>query len=223
MIVFATRLAVLGAFAFATAANAAPAAPTAAKPATAKPVAGDPSILSSDFWGDWNKTKTSENFSALTKAVGCAHKSNTPKAGGSQKIVDLAINRPEDAAKFLGDATAASNDAVSANALATVVNMVTSPKTREEAAPLVAPEAKARVEAMTANLSTGIQGLPGIYLGDVPQPKYEAGTQAGEGSGGANTGGGVEASGGSAGAGERASVPAGYAPVVGGSMGCPVR
>jgi hypothetical protein len=45
---------------------------------------------------------------------------------------------------------------------------------------------------MTANLSTGIQGLPGIYLSDEP----------------------IESS-------VRAEAPAGYAPVSGGSMGCP--
>lgn len=175
------------------------AALTAAQAETAppKPAPGDPSALSSEFWGDWNLTKASEEFTALTNTVGRADKSTAAvaanKANGTQTIVNLAIETSEDAAKFLDDASAASNDAASANALATVVNMVTSPKTREEAAPLVAPEAQERVEAVRANLSTGIQGLPGIYLGD----------NAAESA--------------------RPAAPAGYAPVAGSSIACPAR
>lgn len=109
--------------------------------------------------------------------------------------MNLAISKPEDAAKVLSDASAASNDSITANALATVVNMVISPKTRAEAALLVAPEAQQRVAVMTTNLSTGIQGLPGIYLGD-------------------NT---------SVTGGSRPDTPAGYTPVSGGTQGCQAR
>jgi hypothetical protein len=70
--------------------------------------------------------------------------------------------------------------------------MRTTAKAREAAAPLVAQNAKARVAAMTANLSTGIAGLPGIYLGDNAQ----------------------------ANGGRRAATPSGYAPVAGTSAGC---
>jgi hypothetical protein len=72
--------------------------------------------------------------------------------------------------------------------------MTTPPQTLEQAAPLVAPEAQAAAETFRANLSTGIPGLPGIYLGDSP-----------------------------AGFTVRAEAPSGYAPVAGGSMGCPAR
>lgn len=195
MNLFATRLIVIGGFVCAVVSNNALAEPEAAKAAT-----GNPSNLNADFWTDWDKTKASPEFKALTSAVASAKSttaSATPKPGNTQTIVNIAIDQPADAAKLMGNATAASKDAVSANALATVVNMVTSSKTREEAAPLVAPEAKARVQAMRANLSTGIQGLPGIYLGDVPH--------ASQGGGG------------------RPAVPQGYAPVSGRSYGCPVR
>ena len=135
-----------------------------------KPAAGDPIALSGDFWSDWKTTSTSESFTALTAAVGSAGKSAAalaaPNAANAQRVVNLAIDKPEEAAKLLSNAAAASNDTASANALKTVVNMVTSPQTREEAAPLVAPEAQARVEAWNADLSAGVQGLPGIYLGD---------------------------------------------------------
>jgi hypothetical protein len=163
-----------------------------------KPEAGDPSALSGDFWGDWKKTSTSKSFVALTAAVGTAGKSAAalaaPNTANTQRVVNLAVGKPEDAAKLLSTAAAASNDTASANALKTVVNMVTSPKTREEAAAFVAPEAQASVEAWNADLSSGVQGLPGIYLGD-----------------NADNGG------------ARDAAPAGYTPVAGGSMGCATR
>jgi hypothetical protein len=173
--------------------------PEPEKPANGSPAANDPFALSNDFWVDLNKTKSGEGFTALQAAVGIADKSKAAmalaKIEKTQRIFNLAIDEPAAAAKILSDSTAASNDAASANALATVVNMVTSPKTRQAAAPLVAPEAKARVESWTANLSTGIQGLPGIYLGD------NAGLNGGA----------------------RPASPAGYTPVAGGAMGCPSR
>ncbi|NOT41209.1 MAG: hypothetical protein HOP13_12020 [Alphaproteobacteria bacterium] len=171
--------------------------PAATKPAPAKPAPGDPAALSGAFWGDWNKTKGSEDFAALKTKVGCADKTKATAAAakpGKQQIVDLAVARPEEAAKLLaGASAAAATDAANANALATVVNMVTTQKTRDAAVAEVAPEDKARVETMNANLSTGIDGLPGIYLGDVEQSA------------------------------PRASAPTGYTPVSGGSFGCPAR
>lgn len=182
---------------------ATPVKPTATRttPSAAKPPAGDPSALSGEFWGDWKKTKESPQFTALQAAVGTAAKTSTaitaPKTDKHQRIINLAIDKPAEAAKVMTDATAASNDASSRQALATVMNMVASPKTIEQAAPLVAPEAQARVTEMRADLSTGIPGLPGIYLGEIDHPANEAG--------------------------ERPAAPAGYEPVAGSSMGCPVR
>ena len=172
MIGLAARIIFIGGSLYAADAMAAPAAPTPPKPAP-----GDPSALSGDFWGDWTKTRTSESFTKLTADVGSADKSAAAiaigRASDTQSIVNMAIDRPEEAAKLLETTSTASSDPATANALATVVSMVASPKTIEAAVPLVAPEAQARVETMTANLSTGISGLPGIYLGDVP---HEGGT-----------------------------------------------
>ena len=197
MALSAARIARIGGLAFCVAFGGAVA--SRAEQPSAKPAADDPSALNAEFWGDDNKTKSSDSFTALKAAVGRAEKNATalaaPKTDNNQRVINIAIETPEDAARVLSDATAASNDAVSANALATVVNMVTSPQTREAATALVAPQAQQRVEAWKANLSTGIQGLPGIYLGDNAS-----------GNGGA-----------------RLATPAGYTPVAGGSMGCPSR
>jgi hypothetical protein len=130
----------------------------------------------------------------LTTAVGCGC---GPAADGAQNqgkaAVDIAITRPAEAAQFMSESVASSEDPVSNAALATVINMRISPDVQQAAAPLVAPEAKARVEEFRANLSTGIPGLPGIYLGEH------------------DDGGG------------RPGLPEGYTPVAGGSMGCPSR
>ena len=164
------------------------------KPSPEAPTPNDPTALSSGFWADWNKTKSSANFAALTTAVGCGC---GPAADGAQNqgkaTVDIAITRPAEAAQFMSESVASSEDPISDAALATVINMRISPDVQQAAAPLVAPEAKARVEEFRANLSTGIPGLPGIYLGD------------------------------HADGGGRPSMPEGYTPVAGGSMGCPSR
>jgi len=172
------------------------AAPAPEEPAT---VAKDPAALSADFWGDLNKIKASPEFAALSDAVGCADKTRAKTADAAksnkQGIVDIAITRPEEAAKFLNEATTSSSGAVSDGALATVITMRTSPEVLEAAAPMIAPEAQARVEEFRADLTTGIPGLPGIYLGD-------------------NSGATSSA---------RAEAPTGYTPVSGGSIACPSR
>ncbi len=171
----------------------------ASAPEEAATVVKDPAALSADFWGDLNKTKASPEFAALTDAAGCADKTRAAAASAAksnkQGIVDIAITRPEEAAKFLNEITVSSSDPVSNGALATVINMRTSPEVREAAAPMIAPEAQARVEEFRADLTTGIPGLPGIYLGD-------------------NSG---------ATSGARAEAPTGYTPVSGGSIACPSR
>jgi hypothetical protein len=172
----------------------------------AKPVAPPAAALtakSSSFWSDWKTTQASPDFAALKAAVDSAH---TPSAAAQpaasdqgtppparQKIIDIAVTKPEAAAKLLEAAPLAKDDA-GAGALRTILGMATTPTTLQAAQPLVPPEAQASAQEMTANLSTGINGLPGIYLSDAP----------------------IEAS-------VRGEAPAGYTPVSGGSMGCPSR
>ena len=162
--------------------------------------ANDPAALSAGFWGEWQKTKSSKEFTALTAAVDCGCTVSTAKGttkngapNQAKAVVDIAITRPDEAARMMGEATASIQDPISNAALATVVNMRIPPEVREAAAPLVAPQARARVEKFRANLSTGIPGLPGIYLGDNDY------------------------------GGQRADVPSGYTPVAGGSRGCGSR
>jgi hypothetical protein len=173
--------------------------PTADKAALATKLATDElEARSSDFWSDWNKTKASEEYTALKTSVGLADKAKAAAAasGGKQAIADLALVQPEAAAKLMNSASAAPDDA--ANALSTVVNMVTAPATREAAMTYVEPEAATRVESWNANLSSGVQGLPGIYLG--APAETSAGTMP-----------------------TRAAVPSGYTPVAGASAGCSTR
>lgn len=142
-----------------------PAAP--AQPAPPAPPVNELISRSGDFWGDWNETKTSEEFVALKAAVGGVDK--TMEAIGAatantQVIVNVAVDKAEDAAALMSKTADASADAESAAAVSTVLTMVTSPATREAAIAYVEPQAQARVEQWNADLSSGIQGLPGIYL-----------------------------------------------------------
>lgn len=247
--------------------------------ASSQEAAPDPAAVSSGFWADWNKTKSSTNYEALTRAADCGCGPTT--AGGQSQgntPVDIAITRPAQAAQFLSKSVASSQDPVSDAALATVMNMRIPPQVSQAAASLVAPETRARVQDFRANLSTGIAGLPGVYLGDQAaaggqagggnlggQPVGAQGTHAGGDNQGAQVGAGnpgaqadagnpdtqvdpgVQAADGGtldtphlgaqtdsggipglpgiylgdqAGSG-RPSVPQGYTPVAGGSMGCP--
>jgi len=239
--------------------------------AKAQGPARDPAAVSSGFWADWNKTKSSTNFEALTTAADCG--CGATAAGGNQgnTPVDIAITRPAQAAQFLSKSVASSQDPVSDAALATVMNMRIPPQVNQAAAPLVAPEARARVQDFRANLSTGIAGLPGVHLGG----QAAGGNQSGQAAGGNQSGQAAGVQGGQPGSGnqggqaddggnlgdqaadggtlggqaddihlgpqtadggipglpgiylgdqaggDRPSVPQGYTPVAGGSMGCP--
>jgi hypothetical protein len=126
--------------------------------------------LSKDFWAGWKETKESEEYTALAKSIGGAESAAAAieegKKAKSQAIANVALTKPEETAKFLtGVSAAKSENAETVGALATVVQMRTNEAARASAAPLVEPQAAARVEEWRADLSTGIPGLPGIYLG----------------------------------------------------------
>ena len=158
-----------------------------------------PKELSQGFWAEWKDPANSERVSKLAKAVGYGDRKAAAVAAAvkarRQAVVPIAISKPKEAAKLLSEASGSQGDTVTAQAMATVVNMRVAPATRNAAISYVAPAARQRVETWNANLSTGIRGLPGVYLGGNQQSS-------------------------SAGA---LSAPAGYVPVSGGSFGCGVR
>ena len=167
---------------------------------SAKPEAGgDLAALNSVFWSEYKAVNDSADFTALKKAAGSTNKVNAAIAEGrktsSQSIVNVAVDQPAEVAKLLTGIAASPTGSANQTAVATVLAMRTTAKARAAAAPLVAPAAKAQVAAMTTNLSTGIAGLPGIYLGDNA----------------------------AANGGARAAIPTGYSRVAGGSMGCRPR
>lgn len=182
------------------------------KPGTTAEAVNALETMSDGFWGDWKATQKSASFTALKAAMPSAAATapatpatsvtppGTQPAPAKQKIIDVAVTKPEAAAKLLTAASAAATDRETAKAMATIFTMTTTPKTLEAAAPLVAPAQQQQAQEMTANLSTGIAGLPGVYLSDAPI----------ESSGGGGGGGGG-----------RAEAPSGYTSVSGGSMGCP--
>lgn len=170
-----------------------------AEPSDKPEAGGNAATLSAGFWSEYKAVNASADFTALKKAAGSTDKVNAAIAEGrktrSQSIVNVAVDRPAEVAKLLTGIAASPTGTANQTAVATVLAMRTTAKARAAAAPLVAPAAKAQVVAMTANLSTGISGLPGIYLGDNAQVK----------------------------GGTRTPTPAGYTRVAGGSAGCRVR
>lgn len=165
----------------------------------AKAEDGSATALSADFWSDFKTYRDGAGFSALNKAAGSAGQVKAAITQGQkahvQSIATVAVDRPADVANLLTSFAASPASAENPEAVATVLAMRTTARDREAAAPLVAPAARAQVAAFTANLTTGIAGLPGIYLGHAASV----------------TGG------------RRAAAPAGYAAVPGGSMGCAAR
>jgi len=170
-----------------------------ARAQTAAVAETDPTDLSKAFWTDWSATKARPEISVLAKNVGYADAKTAAIKSAAEKrvqaIVPIAIAKPKDAAKFLDSAAASLSDPAVSKALATVATLRIAPQTREAAIAYVAPASKKQVQTWNADLANGIRGLPGIYL---------------SGSGQTSSG-------------EVPSAPAGYAPVAGGSFGCPVR
>ncbi len=159
---------------------------------------GNSSTRSLEFWTESRVISNSDDFIALKKAVGSADRVNAAVAEGKkirhQSIANMAIDRPAEVANLMTSIAGSSSGTANQSAIATVLMMRTTAKAREAAAPLVAPAVKTQLAAITANLSTGIAGLPGIYLGDNAQAN-----------------------------GARAGIPTGYSLVAGSSIGCRMR
>ncbi|HVY33468.1 MAG TPA: hypothetical protein VG960_03505 [Caulobacteraceae bacterium] len=170
-------------------------------------MASDPKDLSAGFWSDWQTTKQSEHWQNLQKSVGLQAQTVTAAGqaaqSGKQAVVDTALTTPAQAAKFMTGAAADAKALGVDQSVSTVLAMRATPKTVAAAAPLIPPESRPAAHLITTAMTRGIAGLPGVYLGEVEHPAYEAG--------------------GNSGGEERGSAPAGYAPVAGGSLGCPGR
>src|SRR6185503_6856853 len=95
--------------------------------------------MSSTFWTDVKQTQASDDFKALSTALGRV-KPPPATAPKQQRIVDVARTKPADAAKIMRAAAATPGTPQTTNAVTTVMSMVATPKTLEQAAPLVPPE-----------------------------------------------------------------------------------
>ncbi len=169
-------------------------------------MASDPKDLSAGFWSDWQTVKQSEHWQNLQKSVGLQGETvnaiGQAAKSGKQAVVDTALTTPAQAAKFMTGAASDTKALGVDQSVATVLAMRATPKTVAAAAPLIPVEARPAAHLIATTMTRGIAGLPGIYLGDIDHPNYESGGGGGE---------------------ERGAAPAGYAPVSGGSVGCPGR
>lgn len=147
------------------------------------------------FWNDWHDRSQSPAFKQLERDTGTANVAKNAVAEGRasdrQPIANIAVDSADAAARLLAAAAKSNADRESREALEAIAMLRTSPDDRADAIRQMPPETKAAAATFVANLSTGIPGLPGIYLNDSPI--------------------------------QRSPAPAGYAPVAGGSRGCPSR
>jgi hypothetical protein len=128
--------------------------------------------MSDGFWKDWNGYKASPQFGALQKESGAGAAVEGAVAAGAksnkQGIADMAVTDAAWAAGLMAGAAKLGAEAEAGKAIETVLRMRTSPKTREAAIAAAPPETRASLTQWNANLSTGVAGLPGIYLSDSP-------------------------------------------------------
>jgi hypothetical protein len=135
--------------------------------------APDPKDLSKAFWSDWKAEKSSPAVAGLRATAGCGDqvaKARQIGSGDVQHVADLAISNPSEAAKIIAAGRAASNTPEASAAVQAVLGMRASKQVLAQAV-AAAPPAERRASArFTANLSTGVSGLPGVYLSDQPHP-----------------------------------------------------
>ena len=149
------------------------AAPAAPASKAAAPTIDAPALMSQDFWGKWDAITHSAAFeSALSAAAPTQAVSDAlanGRAANRQPIANVAVANSGQAAAILR--AAAKGDADTRAALATVSLLRTTPKLRAAAMKEVPIAERAAAASFSANLSSGIQGLPGIYLDASPIPR----------------------------------------------------
>ena len=149
---------------------AVPAAPAAI---TSAPRIAAPALMSQDFWDKWDKITQSAAFeTALSAAAPTQAVSDALAAGRAanrQPIANVAVANSGQAAAILK--AAAKGDADTRAALATVSLLRTTPKMRAAAMKEIPAAERAAATRFSANLSSGVQGLPGIYLDASPIPR----------------------------------------------------
>lgn len=159
-----------------TLAAAVPAAAAGAakpKPKLAAVEQVDPKDLSAAFWTDWRAKRSSDGFVSLKKSAGSDDRVDpivtASRAAAKQAVADIVISKPEDAARLMNAAVDNKGDSDVQAALKTVLAMRTTPAVRAQALDQIPAGERAQAKAFAANLSAGIPGLPGIYLGDQDQ------------------------------------------------------
>ena len=139
-----------------------------AAPVPKATTAANPAERSTGFWDDVKDLRQSESWQALQTKVGLSEKSRSVAAEaaqlGKQGVVSISLDTPRDTAAFLNGAAQTGRDLGVERAVSTALRMRASPEMVTAAAPMVEPEARAEVAAFRADLSSGIPGLPGIYL-----------------------------------------------------------
>jgi len=148
---------------------AAVASPLGAEPkkqaAKLEPVT-DSSVVDARFWGEWEAGRQSPSFLKLETDAGAARQVQDAvalaRSHGVQPVANVAVASVADAGRMMAAADGAEVDQRAA--LATVAALRTTQDQRKQAAQTAPPAQRAAMANFSASLSTGIAGLPGIYL-----------------------------------------------------------
>jgi hypothetical protein len=148
--------------------TAAPPPPSSTRPASDP---ADPKAQSADFWQEVRALTISEQFrdvesragpaSVVTKSIAEGHASN------SQPIANISASRTQ-ASQLIEVGSRKAVDADLKAAVSMVATMTTTPELRAAVVASMPASDRRAAATFSANLSSGIVGLPGVYLNASP-------------------------------------------------------
>jgi hypothetical protein len=155
----------------------------------------DLSAQSAEFWSGISSLTATPEFRELESRASpvslVVEAVKEGRAASRQPVANVAASTNDQAAAILLSAAKSKADPDVRAALSTITLMRTTSAQRAAALPTLPKQERAAASNFTANLSAGIQGLPGIYLDASPI--------------------------------QRPVTPKSYAPISGGSVGCPSK
>lgn len=146
----------------------------ATNPAPAQRLPANTETRNAGFWTDWRATTQSAAFQQLEKDIGSSEQMRaaiaSARAARVQAIANVAAPDADIAGKIMAAATKSSISLETRKALQTITALRTTPAQRSAAISQMPVASRAAATVFATNLSTGIAGLPGIYLNPTHDP-----------------------------------------------------
>ena len=161
----------------------------AANPAPAQRPPANTETRNAGFWTDWRTTTQSAAFQQLEKDTGSSEQTRAAITSASaarvQAIANVAAPDAQMAGKILAAAAKPGTTVETRKALQTIAILRTTPAQRSEAIRQMPVATRAAATVFATNLSSGIVGLPGLYLNPTHDTRGSAPAGYGTVSGGA--------------------------------------